>query len=160
MIQYRLATIDDVEGIQHVLSTTWLSTYSNLKPETIEQVKARWHSTEFLSKQINNEKFYFPIAVDSEEVVGIATSGTREEEAVDLFRFYVLPEHQGKGIGSKLFVMVEDRYPDAKKVRAYVDVNNQQGIEYYERQGFKKIKQETEESFGEVMIEWLMEMEL
>jgi len=159
-IEYRLATTADVKGIQYVLSTTWQATYSNLKPETIEQVKAKWHSTEFLSKQIKNEKFYFPIAFDGNEVVGIATSGMREEGIVDLFRFYVLPEYQGKGIGTKLLSMVEEKYPEAKTVKAYVDVNNQQGIEYYERRGFKKIKQETEESFGEVMTEWLMEKEL
>jgi ribosomal protein S18 acetylase RimI-like enzyme len=158
--QYRSATNDDVKGIQHVLSTTWQSTYSNLKPETIEQVKAKWHGAEFLSKQINDETFYFPIAVADGEVVGIATSGMREEGVVDLFRFYVLPKHQGQGVGSKLLAMVEENYPGAEKIKAYVDINNQQGIEYYDRRGFKKIKQEQEESFGEVMTEWLMEKEL
>jgi ribosomal protein S18 acetylase RimI-like enzyme len=156
-IEYRQATTSDVKGIQHALSTTWQDTYSNLKPETIERVKAKWHSIKFLSKQINNDKFYFPIAAEHDEVVGIATSGMQEEGIIDLFRFYVLPEYQGKGIGSKLLSMVEEQSPDAKIIKVYADVNNQQSIEYYERRGFKKIKQETEESFGEVMTERLME---
>lgn len=159
-IEYRRATTADVKGVQHVLSTTWRATYTNLQPKTIEQVTAKWHSKEFLSNQIRKEKYYFPIALEGDEVVGIATSGTREEGVIDLFRFYVLPAHQGRGIGSKLFEMVEQRYPDATKMKVYVDVNNSQGIEYYQRRGFKKIKQETEESFGEVITDWLMEKEL
>lgn len=157
---YRQATPEDVQGIQHVLSTTWEVTYTYLKPETIAQVKSTWHSTEFLAKQIKNTAFYFPIALEKDRVVGIATSGMRVEGVIDLFRFYVLPEYQGRGIGTQLLKMVEQHYPKATKIQVYVDVLNDSGLKYYEGRGFKKVRLVQETSFDEALTEWVMEKHL
>jgi len=154
---YRQANPSDVHDIQYVLSTTWEETYTHLSSEIIQQVKENWHSTEHLTNQIENKECFFPIALVNGKVAGIASSGMNEEGVVDLFRLYILPEYQSKGIGSELLSMIEKKYPKATKIAVSVDENNDAGIRYYERRGFKKIKQEKDDSFDEVMTEWLME---
>lgn len=154
------ASSGNVKDIQFVLSTTWQATYSNLSSETIRQVKENWHSTEFLTKQIENPKFYFPIAILESKVIGIATSAENETGLVDVFRLYILPEHQKQGIGTTLLNKVAENYPKAERLRIYVEENNQNAIAFYERKGFKKLRKEEETSFGEVMVDWVMEKQM
>lgn len=156
-LKIQAATEEDVKDIQFVLSTTWQATYTNLSSETIQQVKEKWHSVEFLTQQIKNPKFYFPIAILEGKVVGIATSAENEAGIADVFRLYILPEHQGQGIGTKLLDKVIEHYSQTKQLRVYVEENNLKAIAFYEHKGFKKIRKEEETSFGEVMVDWVME---
>lgn len=113
------ATLSDIGAIQHVLSTTWQITYAHLQPETITQIKAKWHSTEFLSKQIENPKFLFLVFQEN-----------------------------------------TDHYSQAKKLRIYVDEKNKKAITFYKHHGFILRKKLPEKSFGETLMNWLMEKPL
>ncbi|HEX7018299.1 MAG TPA: GNAT family N-acetyltransferase [Patescibacteria group bacterium] len=159
-LKIQKASAENVKDIQVVLSTTWQATYSNLSSETIQQVKEKWHDTEFLTKQIENPKFYFPIALFEDKVVGIATSAENETGIVEVFRLYILPEYQGHGIGTELLEKVSEHYPHAELLRIYVEENNQSAIAFYEHKGFKKLRKEEETSFGEVMVDWVMEKQI
>lgn len=153
----RKVTASDVKDIQLVLSTTWQSTYTHLSQETIQKVKEKWHTTAFLTKQIENPSFHFLVAVENSKVVGIVTAAENEPTIIDVFRLYVLPNYQSKGVGSALLDAVEQHYLRAQKMRVYADQTNSKAILFYEKKGFQKIKKTEETTFGEVMVNWLME---
>jgi len=59
-----------------------------------------------------------------------------------IFVLAVLPEYQGKGLGSQLIQFAEDtaRKKKFKKVSLLVSAQNENAIRFYEKHGFKKVE--------------------
>lgn len=160
MINIAKAVTNDVQAIQGLLKETWVDTYGNyLSQETLDEVYKNWQSIEFLTRQVENPEMYFPVAKENDEVVGIATARFTEETIV-LFRIYVDPGHQRKGIGEALINDVINYYSGAKKIQLHVEVMNGKGQAFYKKHGFKEIKREEEKVVNETIEQILMEKEL
>jgi diamine N-acetyltransferase len=155
----RQATTEDAKAIQTLLHDTWKDTYGDhLSQETLDEVHKNWQSIEFLTKQIQNPDFYFPVAIEN-EVVGIATA--RNVDCVTImFRLYVHPKQQRKSIGQQLLQQVIHHFPQNKKVQIHVEVLNQKGQSFYKKQGFKETKREEEKIVNEIIEQILMEKDL
>ncbi len=132
--------------IQALYAETWLSTYPNteygitkedieemnansLMPETIEKRKAGFE------KMLTDERRYYKVATVDGKIVGVC-GGEEREDGAHLKSIYVLPDFQGKGIGSMLltdFLAWAQRFDT---VTVHVAVYNKQAIAFYERNGF------------------------
>ena len=151
MVQILSATINDAEAIQKLLRETWKDTYGDhLSQETLDEVYKNWHSIEFLTKQIENPSLYFPLAKEGDELVGLSTAHMPEDGIV-MFRLYVSPRHQRKGIGELLLQNVIEHFQGAKKIQLHVEVMNPKGQSFYKKQGFKEIKRAEEKVVNEVI---------
>lgn len=53
-----------------------------------------------------------------------------------LSRLYVRPEHQGKGVGTRLLNMAIASYPEATSIRLEVEQQNTKGLSYWRSQRF------------------------
>lgn len=160
MLQIHNATVDDVAAIQTLLRETWQDTYSDhLSQETLDEVYKTWQSIEFLTKQIENPKIYFPLAKAADELVGLSTSYMPEDTIV-MFRLYVSPQHQRKGIGDLLLKNVIEHFQAAKKIQLHVEVMNPKGQSFYKKHGFKEMKREEEKVVNERIEIILMEKTL
>jgi ribosomal protein S18 acetylase RimI-like enzyme len=160
MSQVLNATFKDIAAIQKLLRETWKDTYGHhLSQETLDEVYKNWQSIEFLTKQIENPQFYFPLAKDCDELVGLSTAQMPEDTIV-MFRLYVFPQHQRKGIGDLLLNNVIEHFQGAKKIQLYVELMNPKGQSFYKKQGFKEMKRAEEKVVNEVIELILMEKQL
>ena len=160
MVQVVDATVDDAAAVQALLRETWQDTYGDhLSPATLDEVYKNWQSIEFLTRQIENPAFYFPLAKDGHELAGLSTA-LMPDETILIFRLYVSPRHQRKGIGALLLDHVIAHFQGAKAVQLHVEVMNLKGQSFYRKHGFRDVKREAQTVGGEVLELILMEKPL
>lgn len=53
---------------------------------------------------------------------------------------YLRDEYRSKGIGSKVFEFLKEKFKDYKRIRLEVEVNNKRGIKLYNSIGFNELK--------------------
>jgi ribosomal protein S18 acetylase RimI-like enzyme len=147
----------DAEGISEASYETWLATYPNeeagISREDIEEQMKNRRSPEEIEKTRskileNNPNARMWVARENEKVVGFA-SLKKEPEFNQLKSIYILPSHQGKGIGQKLWAeILNDVGDDHKKMVVHVATYNTQAIEFYKKLGFRETgKQFSDERF-------------
>jgi ribosomal protein S18 acetylase RimI-like enzyme len=160
MFQVVHATVADAPAIQQLLRETWQDTYGDhLSQETLDEVYKNWQSIEFLTQQIDNPKIYFPLAKAGAELVGLSTA-LMPEATIRMFRLYVSPPHQRKGIGELLLNHVIEHFQEAKQIQLHVEVMNPKGQAFYQKHGFTELKREQEKIANQVLELILMEKQL
>lgn len=150
------AVPEDSEGINTVLYEAWLATYPNeeigitvddveesykdrLSPERIEKGKER------LRNIPENERRL--VAKIDGKVVGVSRV-IKEEEYNKLQTLYVLPEYQGKGVGTALWEEGKKFFDPEKDTLLEVATYNENAINFYKRLGFEDTgKRITDERF-------------
>ncbi len=132
-------------GIQEVFHKAWLATYPNEKIGiTVDDIEDRFkdiYSEErvakrrgHIEKSIENEAFL--VAKEGDKVVGLCRA-VRYDDKNQLHAIYILPEYQGKGIGTKFWNSLRDFFDDAKDTYLEVADYNDKAIGFYERLGFE-----------------------
>jgi ribosomal protein S18 acetylase RimI-like enzyme len=160
MLQILDASLDDAPAIQTLLRETWKDTYGDhLSQETLDEVYKNWQSLELLRQQIENPQIYFPLAKEGDDLLGLSTTFKREDTIL-MFRLYISPQHQRKGIGDLLLKNVIEHFQGAKKIQLNVEAMNPKGQSFYKKQGFKEIKRAEEKIGNEVLEVILMEKNL
>jgi ribosomal protein S18 acetylase RimI-like enzyme len=152
MIQILNASVEDAAAIQQLLRETWKDTYGDhLSQETLDEVYQNWQSIDLLSRQIGSPQVYFPLAKEGDELLGLSTTRLHED-TIMMFRLYVSPQHQRKGIGDLLLNNVIEHFQGATKIQLSVEAMNPKGQSFYKKQAFKEIKR-AEEKIGNEVIE-------
>ena len=142
---YREWTLDDTNEIQKVLYNTWLASYADFIPVTDIQ----WYFNNYYS-EINfaqlfeeNETISF-VAEVKKHIVGYARMKiNKEQQRCYLESLYVLPEFQGKGIGTDLLSMVEKKALEHSFKQIWLGVMEQNvpSLEWYKKLGFNFTEQ-------------------
>ncbi len=159
MIAIQPAEFEEVQEIKQVLRETWIDTYSSfLHVEVIHKITSLWHSQETLAAEIKNERVFFNVAKNEQgEIIGLLTAGRRSDKVVYIARLYVLPGHQRQGIGGKLLDACVAAFPEAEILRLEVEEQNEKGLSFYRKQGFREISRKEEELEGISMMVVAME---
>ncbi|MBP2017422.1 ribosomal protein S18 acetylase RimI-like enzyme [Symbiobacterium terraclitae] len=152
----RRAVPEDAAAINGVARITWAETYRGIIPDEIQRaVLPLWYAEDRLARAAANPAGAFFVA-ESEDgrVVGFAQAGRREQAGdAELWRFYVLPEHQRKGIGRQLLkACVESLQEGGDVARLFVQVEaeNQIGRRAYEALGFAYVREYEDDLMGHV----------
>jgi ribosomal protein S18 acetylase RimI-like enzyme len=139
------ATPKDVKGMQEVFYKTWLATYPNEEVGvTIDDIEDRYKDAfteEVLSKRAEQIAHLRPghalfFAKDGDTVVGLCRV-VRSETENRLQAIYVLPEYQGRGIGTLLWNEAQKYLDKDKDIVVAVAEYNQNAIDFYTRLGFE-----------------------
>lgn len=135
----------DVKEIQQVLKTTWIATYGKVfSSEAIDKITSVWHSEENILSTINNPNAYIAVTKTAEgKIVGMITA-IKEDHILHLYRLYILPEFQKKGLGQELFSYALASFNEVTSVVLEVEEMNQNAIGFYKKLGFEQ-QGETEE---------------
>ena len=108
-----------------------------------------WHSPETLAAEIENERLLFDVAKDEHgAILGLLTAGRPNDEVVYIARLYVLPGHQRQGIGGKLLDACVTGFTGVRTLRLEVEAQNEKGMAFYQKQGFREIARKEEEFEG------------
>ena len=139
-----IATPDDAEGISQVLYESWLATYPNEEVGiTVEDIEDSYKdrlspermqkSREILKNVPESERRL--VAKVGSRIVGVARV-IKEEDKNKLQTLYVLPEFQGKGIGTALWEAGRSYLDSRKDTYLEVAEYNHNAISFYTKLGF------------------------
>jgi len=133
-------TKNDLEAVQHVLWETWLDAYGSFIPRSdLETYFENHYNLDALTTLMATEGIDGLLAEVNGEVVGFArTTYDKAENRFTVTSLYVLPQHQGEGLGQKLLESAEKiaaRY-GADSVWLGVMEQNTRALEWYQRIGF------------------------
>ena len=162
--EVRVATPDDVPGIQSVARESWHATYDDiLGADAVEQVVDGWYAAEELAQSIEREDGQFLVAERDGMIVGFAQGVlSDEDDAAHLPRIYVQSYHWGEGIGTELLDGVETWASErgVRRLRLVVLADNEAGNGFYEKHGYDVVSEREEELAGESVVEYVREKEM
>ena len=150
MIAIQRVQTEEIPQVKEVLSYTWTDTYGKfLTQQAIDKVTTVWHSPQALKAQALDPQTYFAIAKDETgKIVGLVTARKNDEETIFMGRLYVHPNYQRQGIGSQLFKAAILAFPGAKRLQLEVEQENEKGLNFYRKQGFKELQKKEESLEG------------
>jgi diamine N-acetyltransferase len=109
MIEIRLATVEDISTIAEIASITWAIAYKDILSEEqrVYMLEMMYSYDSLLQQMINEQTFL--IAELSQKVVGFLSYelAYNKSNGMKIHKYYVLPEVQGKGVGSALLQKAE-----------------------------------------------------
>jgi GNAT superfamily N-acetyltransferase len=138
----RPADGNDLVAVLHVGRSTWPLTYEPIAgADYVAMGLAKWWTEDATIPAIRAGRV--TVAELDGEVVGMATVGPHEKQLA-LWKLYVLPEHQGKAIGSALFDAVVARATgEYSRIHAtYLD-GNKSAERFYRSKGFVEVGRES-----------------
>lgn len=132
----RTAMAKDLPEVSALLGVTWHATYDRLYgAEKVAAITAEWHSVAALQRRLDRPNSEFLLADDGKSLLGMAFA-TASGRLVTLHQLYVLPAHQGCGVGAQLLDEVLECFFDADRITLEVDPGNAGAIDFYKRRGF------------------------
>ena len=136
------ARVEEVQEIRKMLSDTWRDTYSSVfSPETMQKLTAAWHSPESLASQIRTSDIFFAVAKDdANKIVGLVTAQRQDKGTLVVYRLYVDPKHQRKGIGNELLKGSVSAFPKIRRIQLEVEEQNQKGLSFFLKEGFVRVE--------------------
>lgn len=140
----RLATAEDVDEVHRLVQATIHTCYSGYYTRSVVEGFCRYHSLESIAADVAEGKVY--VLASDGRIVGTATL-----DGSYIGRVYVLPEEQGKGLGTLLMDALEELAADAGNTTATLD-SSIPGKGLYERRGYVVVRTEVWdiEPFGEL----------
>ena len=153
-VRVRRAVVDDADAIERVRTDTWRDAYRGLMPDSLLDALG-YDATRrrALMSALPPHQFVL-VAEDDPEVVGFCLGG-RSRTPDDPFSgevhaIYVLPEHQGLGIGRALLQAGAKELVDRgfRSMIIWVLRENAPSRRFYERMGGRHVRDEERELEG------------
>ncbi|WP_407270937.1 GNAT family N-acetyltransferase [Radiobacillus sp. PE A8.2] len=136
MYTIRQMNSEDISYVQHVAKTSWNHTYDGIIPLEIQtNFLENAYSVKMMEKRLQQSFLY--VAETDGSIVGFANfSPVKADGVAELGAIYLLPEFQGKGIGSALLEKGIYNNPEVKQIHVEVEKDNQLGLNFYYAKGF------------------------
>jgi len=130
-VSIRPAQAGDEQAISFVVKESWLATNSHFLPE--DSAKAVSHG-ERLAEIVTMNLHAIQVAVHEGRIVGAV--GTNDHG--HMWMLYVLPTHQGLGIGSTLYNAAIEKFRRAGQSKAVLEVlaANESAVAFYRTRGW------------------------
>jgi diamine N-acetyltransferase len=136
----------DISAIQHIAWSTWLATYGSFIPEVDMRAFFDEYYTEGALSHFCIDEYArgFMAEYDGSPVGFAKTNLNRVENKFYLNSLYVLPEYQGKGIGSALLRVSENCGLSYKVDELWLGVMTQNvaALQWYKHIGFRFVREE------------------
>ncbi len=166
MIEIIPATTDNIPDIQKISAVAWPHTFKDILSEKQIAYMMHWmYSDESLREQMEKQHHRYVLAKEGEEFVAYLSYEPNCENTgkTKIHKIYILPSHQRKGIGKRLFdfVLTQARENGEKAVYLNVNKNNRNAIAFYQRLGFYRAREEVNDiGNGFVMDDYVYEKPL
>ncbi|UOQ74587.1 GNAT family N-acetyltransferase [Hymenobacter cellulosilyticus] len=140
------ATLADIPTIIQLAEATWEPTYRFIiSKDQIEYMYRVIYTPTSLQRQMSEDGHTFLLLYAEGHPAGYASFSRLPagDEVFKLHKIYILPSHQGQGLGQNLIQAVEDavRQINGKTLELNVNRHNP-AISFYERLGFQRHREE------------------
>ena len=164
-LQIIRATEADLPAISELAGVVWRACYPGIISNAqIDYMLAQRYALDVLNDEIRSQGIRYDRLLADGKLVGFASHGQASEPGVmKLHRLYLLPEMQGRGLGSRLLQHVEREARAGRAHRLILAVNkrNAKAIAAYQRNGFVIAESVvTDIGGGFVMDDYVMAKEL
>lgn len=135
----RPADSKDIPAIHQLSNKIWRATYTGILPaEQIDFMLNKMYSHESLQSQMNEGITFIIVETDRPIAFASYSLSDQEQSIYKIHKLYILPEEQGKGIGTLLtnFVKEDVKMKGAKILELNVNRNNP-AINFYKKYGFE-----------------------
>ena len=142
------AKLRDIPTIIELAEATWEPTYRYIiSREQIEYMYRVIYTPASLRRQMKEQQHTFLLAYDDDQPVGYASFSPQpaedEQPVFKMHKIYVLPSHQGQGLGVRLLDAVEKATRKAGGKFLDLNVNRHNtALNFYERRGFVRQREE------------------
>jgi diamine N-acetyltransferase len=132
----KIATSKDAGIIQELSHRIWPVAYGSiLSPGQINYMLRWMYSLDTLVQQMQSEGITY-VLLEAKEPIGFMAYGSAEGNRVKIHKLYILPEHQGKGLGKMLLDYAWSQLPnDCSGLVLQVNKHNP-AREFYLKYGF------------------------
>jgi len=131
----------DGAAIQSVVYESWIAAYEPIMGLERAQEVVSQFSAPVMQWYIWGGWFGSGLslkAASDGKIVGFANAKCEEQGSVILYMLYVLPSHQGVGVGTQLLRAVERHWRSAKSIRVETLRDNASAIRWYTARGFEE----------------------
>lgn len=128
----------DADAVRQVGLDAWPETYAFAGATFVAEGLERWWSPEAVRRGLATTTTL--VAEVDGEVVGTGNRDVRGDVPV-IWKLYVRPEHQGRGVGGALLRSLLDLHPDEPLELEHVD-GNERAAALYARHGFTEVRRE------------------
>lgn len=158
MISVARANVNEADEIKKLLNLVWIDTYKEFfSQQTVEYIINESQTVNKFKAEIQDERILLLVAKDNlNKIVGLATA-QEKEDGVFLKRLYIHPHCQRNGIGIKLLLEVIDSFKAADKIYLEVEKDNIKGSKFYNKYGFKAVRENNYDLNGDKFSTMLME---
>jgi len=138
------ATLADIPTIVNLAEATWEPTYRFIiSKDQLEYMYRVIYTPASLQRQMSEQGHEFLLLYCEGRPSGFASYSAKEQGTYHLNKIYLLPSHQGQGLGQQLIKAVEDIIRTAGGTALELNVNRYNpAIAFYERQGFQRQREE------------------
>jgi ribosomal protein S18 acetylase RimI-like enzyme len=143
-VNTRRASRDDCEAIARVHDRSWNNAYSGMVPHNALNRMVQRRGPAWWSKAIERHTVILVLEMQ-DRIVGYATIGRNRVQTLphggEIYEIYLLPEYQGVGLGSHLFLsaMGELQRRGLKGTVVWVLADNAPALRFYENAGGRRI---------------------
>lgn len=165
MLKIEVAEIENIPIIVDIAYKTWFPTYKNvISQEQIDFMFGEMYTPEAIFKQMEFLKHRFLLIYSDDTPLGFASFSEiidLEPKTFKLHKLYLLPESQGKNVGSHLIAEVEQHAKNANAEFLILNVNrNNSAYHFYLKKGYS-VREIVDIPFAEfVLNDYVMEKKL
>ncbi|CAM4181612.1 GNAT family acetyltransferase [Bacillus manliponensis] len=142
---------DDIAAVQEVAIICWHDTYEGILPKEVrEAFLEQLYSHEMMKRRLEQSHLF--VAEVEDKVVGFANfSSIKYGGEAELGAIYILPQHQGTGIGTALLQKGILYLESVKKLYVCVEAENDKGKSFYKAKGFSELERFEEDFEGHTL---------
>jgi ribosomal protein S18 acetylase RimI-like enzyme len=131
----------DIQEVQQIAKRSWNDTYEGMIPlEIQERFLESAYNDEMMQRRLESSFIY--VSESDGRIVGFANfSPVKEDGITELLAIYLIPEYQGKGIGTALLNEGIKNIEGIRKVFVNVEKENNIGAAFYQAKGFKVVSE-------------------
>jgi RimJ/RimL family protein N-acetyltransferase len=138
-LTFRTATAEDIPLLRDLASRIWrLSYVEMISAEQIEYMLEWMYAAEKIAEEMKGGVLW-EVALLEEEPIGYIALVFYGTHHAELSKLYLLPEHQGHGLGQEMLAhsLALARDHGCAELRLRVNKNNPRALRAYERAGFQ-----------------------
>ncbi len=159
VIETRRAGTQDAGAIAGVHDSAWTNAYTGLVPHSALTKMVRRRGEKWWADAIRRSTVVLVLEIAG-RIVGYATLGRNRVKTLpydgEVYELYLLPEYQGVGLGTRLFLAARGELKRRKQKGAVVWVlaDNARAITFYENAGGRAVAEGAEFFDGKRLVKY------
>ena len=142
---------EDTKQVKYAAKKSWHATYEGIIPVEIQENFLNGaYSDEMMERRLEHSLML--VAEVENIIAGFANfTPVNEQGQTELSAIYLLPEYQGKGIGSSLLNTGIEKLKDVKEIHLDVEKENTIGTTFYKVKGFRTVDEYDDNFDGHIL---------